>query len=260
VVNVVNTFGANGVLARYSVNFAPSGDYERFYAFDPQGSCAEMIAGAGSSGTLLQSNTYDAFGNQTASTSAYGDAYAGYGSQWGYFADNTGTGLELLGHRYYDEVNGRFVNRDPIGYDGGIDVYEYSSDSPTDECDWTGLSPEPAVHSGSQTALSTWQHMSALGISLAAGMSIPSCAQLKAAFKAECKGLNSPVRCKGNDTPSELISKVQHFARCIRLAYLISGRCYGDKDPGHEERLQNWLTALCKCVSFANCLGSAPPK
>jgi hypothetical protein len=75
VVNVVNTFGANGVLARYSVNFAPSGDYERFYAYDPQGSCAEMIAGVGTSGTLLQSNTYDAFGNQTASTSAYGDAY-----------------------------------------------------------------------------------------------------------------------------------------------------------------------------------------
>jgi RHS repeat-associated protein len=137
VVNVVNTFGANGVLARYSVYFAPSGDYERFYAFDPQGNCAEMIAGVDTSGTLLLSATYDAFGAQTPSNSTYTDAFANYGGQCGYLED--ADGLELLGHRYYDEVNGRFVNWDPAGYSGSVGLYTYCGDMPPIALDPRGL-------------------------------------------------------------------------------------------------------------------------
>jgi RHS repeat-associated protein len=141
VVNVVSTVGVNGVVSRYSENFAPTGDDERFYAFDPQGNCAEMIDDAGSSGTLLLSATYDSFGQEHASpTTYYNDAFDSFGAQWGYFADNTGTGLELLGHRFYDEANGRFINRDPIGYDGGIDLYEYAADGPQDRADPSGYS------------------------------------------------------------------------------------------------------------------------
>ena len=127
--NVVNTFGANGLLSRYSQNFAPSGDYERFYAFDPQGNAAEMITGAGSSGTILASSTYDAFGDEAISTTTYADSYDGFGAQFGYFED-AADGLELLGSRYYDPAEGRFINRDPVGYEGGQNLYEAFLDNP----------------------------------------------------------------------------------------------------------------------------------
>jgi RHS repeat-associated protein len=88
-----------------------------------------MIDDAGSSGTLLLSATYDSFGEEYASpTTYYTDAYDGFGAQWGYFQDQS-ENLELLGHRFYDEVNGRFINRDPIRYRGGLNIYEYANDS-----------------------------------------------------------------------------------------------------------------------------------
>ncbi len=48
----------------------------------------------------------------------------GYGAQWGYYADRE-TRLLLLTWRYYDAGTGRFLNWDPIGTDGGVNVYTY---------------------------------------------------------------------------------------------------------------------------------------
>ena len=141
VVNRVNTFGANGFLASYSQNFT-GGSYERSYAFDPQGNTSEMIAGTGSSGTLLLSATYDSFGKRSAYPSTYdGDVYDSFGAQWGYRVDS-GTGFELLGYRFYDEASGRFVNRDPIEYDGGLTVlYGFIGNDPQSWIDPSGEGP-----------------------------------------------------------------------------------------------------------------------
>ena len=46
----------------------------------------------------------------------------GYGAQWGYYTD-VETGLLLLTNRYYDPGTGRFLNRDPIGSAGGLNLY-----------------------------------------------------------------------------------------------------------------------------------------
>ena len=48
----------------------------------------------------------------------------GFGGQWGNYTDPE-TGLLCLGHRYYDPGTGRFLNRDPIGYAGGENLYGY---------------------------------------------------------------------------------------------------------------------------------------
>jgi RHS repeat-associated protein len=60
------------------------------------------------------------------------DPYASFGGQFGYYADAK-TGLELLGHRYYDSGTGRFVDEDPIGYNGGADLYAYCGNNPITE-------------------------------------------------------------------------------------------------------------------------------
>ncbi|MDE2127836.1 MAG: RHS repeat-associated core domain-containing protein [Armatimonadetes bacterium] len=67
--------------------------------------------------------SFDAFGSRSISGTAT-DPYSGLGSQYGYYSD-TETGLQLLGYRYYDPAEGRFVNRDPIGMAGGVNVYGY---------------------------------------------------------------------------------------------------------------------------------------
>lgn len=48
------------------------------------------------------------------------------------------TGLHYNRHRYYDPDVGRFVSRDPIGYAGGINFYQYAI-SPTQWVDPNGL-------------------------------------------------------------------------------------------------------------------------
>jgi len=71
----------------------------------------------------------------------------GFGGQWGYFTEwetkpnttaDAGTSLLLLSHRYYDPATGRFVNRDPIGYDGGINLYTFAGGNPVNRIDPQG--------------------------------------------------------------------------------------------------------------------------
>ncbi|MDE2207742.1 MAG: RHS repeat-associated core domain-containing protein, partial [Armatimonadetes bacterium] len=113
-VSAVNTFGPTGLLSRHA------GTSSIFYAFDPQGNPAEDV---NSSDSVLASFDFDAFAARSISGTAT-DPYSGFGSQYGYYSD-TETGLQLLGYRYYDPVQGRFVNRDPIGMAGGTIVYGY---------------------------------------------------------------------------------------------------------------------------------------
>ncbi|MDE2127875.1 MAG: RHS repeat-associated core domain-containing protein [Armatimonadetes bacterium] len=69
------------------------------------------------------------------------DPYSGFGSQYGYYSDSE-TGLQLLGYRYYDPAEGRFVNRDPIGMAGGVNVYGYVRNDPPVFVDGRGTQAE----------------------------------------------------------------------------------------------------------------------
>jgi RHS repeat-associated protein len=64
----------------------------------------------------------------------------GYEAQGGYYTDQS-TGLILTSFRYYDPANGRFLNRDPIGFEGGMNLYGYCGNGATGESDPLGLNP-----------------------------------------------------------------------------------------------------------------------
>ena len=53
----------------------------------------------------------------------------GYKAQAGYYTDSE-TGLILCTYRYYDPTVGRWLTRDPDGYDGGMDLYAYCMNDP----------------------------------------------------------------------------------------------------------------------------------
>ncbi len=61
----------------------------------------------------------------------------GYTAQWGYYTD-VESGILLLTHRYLDPATGRFLTRDPIGMDGGVNLYEYVGNNPVNEDDPSG--------------------------------------------------------------------------------------------------------------------------
>jgi len=127
-VTTVNTFGGTGLLSRHT------GAGDNFYAFDPQGNTAQVLDGTGA---VRSTSAVDAYG-KSLGTAPSSDPFAGFGAQNGYYADAE-TGLLLLGHRYYDPGTGRFVNRDPAGYGGGMNLYGYCLNNPVMDSDPSGL-------------------------------------------------------------------------------------------------------------------------
>ena len=67
----------------------------------------------------------------------------------GYVKD--ATGLYYCQNRYYDPANGRWLTRDPIGYEGGINLYGYCGGGPVGAVDPWGLklwSPYKWIYTG----------------------------------------------------------------------------------------------------------------
>ena len=50
----------------------------------------------------------------------------------------------LCTYRYYDPTVGRWLTRDPIGYDGGMDLYAYCMNDPVNGVDPSGLDEKSA--------------------------------------------------------------------------------------------------------------------
>jgi RHS repeat-associated protein len=70
------------------------------------------------------------------------------------YTDNE-TGLLYYGYRYYDPVTGRWPNRDPIGEDGGFNLYKFVYNSPGNRIDPKGLNSLLSVVSGCAMSLLT---------------------------------------------------------------------------------------------------------
>ena len=55
--------------------------------------------------------------------------------------DRNDSGLYLMGHRHYAPDLGRFISRDPIGFNGGLNLYNGASANPVTMVDPAGLQP-----------------------------------------------------------------------------------------------------------------------
>lgn len=105
-----------------------SEDY--FYHYDGLGS---VIALTDSADNIIESYSYDVFG-QPNTTSSVGNPYLFTGRR-----HNTETGLYYYRARYFDPYIGRFLQIDPIGYFGGVNIYTYVGNNPTNWIDPYGL-------------------------------------------------------------------------------------------------------------------------
>jgi len=85
------------------------------------------------SGNVVQTYSYDSFGNIT-QTGSISQPYAFTGREY-----DSETGMYFYRARYYDPKVGRFVTKDPLGFGGGINVYNYVGANPINWGDPLGL-------------------------------------------------------------------------------------------------------------------------
>lgn len=102
-----------------------------YYAKDHLGSIRELTDGAGS---LRAHYDYDPFGN---TTKVSGDASLDFGYTGHY--RHTVSNIYLAPFRAYDPAIGRWINRDPIGENGGLNLYGYLANQPISNTDSSGL-------------------------------------------------------------------------------------------------------------------------
>ena len=116
--------------------------------YDPQGSVQQRHTDGSYTGgfAAYDRSTFEGYGAlrqaNKGSTGAIVGQHdpAGFGGQFGYYTD-TETGLLCLTNRYYDPGTGKFINRDPIGYGGGANLYGFCEGNPVNESDPSGDRP-----------------------------------------------------------------------------------------------------------------------
>ena len=112
-----------------------NGSTVQIFHADERGS---IVALTDRSGNVEQIHTYDAYGREGLAPHLGRFGYAG--------------GIELpeagavhMRARVYDPVQGRFISADPIGYQGGINLYAYGAGDPVNFVDPSGLAPDEYV-------------------------------------------------------------------------------------------------------------------
>jgi RHS repeat-associated protein len=83
---------------------------------------------------IVESRDYDTFGNLMNGTSI---SAGNLGFQSKYYDQESG--LYYFYARYYNPFNGRFINEDPIGLSGGLNLYEFALNNPSNTRDPFGL-------------------------------------------------------------------------------------------------------------------------
>ena len=119
------TGNIGGILARTSSSDSV------FYSYDGGGNVVSLTNG---SGAEVGSYTYDAFGNTIASSGA-----AASENPYRFSTKEQIGGLYSYGFRFYSPGLGRWINRDPIGENGGTNLYGFVGNDPVNQADAHGL-------------------------------------------------------------------------------------------------------------------------
>ena len=126
--------GSNVVTKRFFEQGEKISGAAYYYTRDHLGSIREMT---NASGQVVSHNDYDPYGQSTV-THNFGTVSPDFGFTGHYFHAPSGFNLTL--YRAYNPSSGRWLSRDPIGENGGINLYGYVYNSPVNYIDRLGLS------------------------------------------------------------------------------------------------------------------------
>jgi RHS repeat-associated protein len=122
--------GAGGVGGLLAVTDS-TGTY--FPTFDGNGNVSEYLD---STGAIAAHYEYDPFGKTTVATGPKANDFA---HRFSTKPLDATTGLYYYGYRFYDPNSGRWPSRDPIGEQGGINLYGFVGNSGVNGVDLYGL-------------------------------------------------------------------------------------------------------------------------
>ncbi len=106
-----------------------------FFDTDAIGS---VVGLSGTGGNYLNSYSYLPFGESLTKTETVANSFE-YVGQFGVM--NEANGLDFMRARFYTSGEGRFLNPDPIGITGGINLYGYVENNPLNNIDPLGTNP-----------------------------------------------------------------------------------------------------------------------
>jgi RHS repeat-associated protein len=135
--------GANVLQARYIHGpgidepiAVTKGSSTYFYHQDGLGSVTDLTD---STGTTAKSYSYDAYGNILESPGAVDQPYTYTGREF-----DSESGLYYYRARYYDPRSARFLQKDPMRFVNGVNLYAYTMNNPTNFADPLGLWRNPS--------------------------------------------------------------------------------------------------------------------
>lgn len=128
--------GVGGLLSTIIHSGPNAGTY--FYCFDGNGNVAALANAA--NGTMAGQWEYDPFGNAIRASGPLAKANPFLFSTKFFDAE---IGLYSYAFRYYDSSSGRWLNNDPCGENGGINLYGFAHNNPINWFDSLGLQVYP---------------------------------------------------------------------------------------------------------------------
>jgi RHS repeat-associated protein len=129
--------GIGGLLARSHGYNSGNWNTNNFYHADGNGNVTFMLSSAQA---MVAQYRYDAYGNLLSSAGSLASANVYRFSSKEFHSPS---GLYYYGFRFYDPANQRWLNRDPLGEEGGLTLYNYVGNNPVNWIDPDGESAVP---------------------------------------------------------------------------------------------------------------------
>jgi RHS repeat-associated protein len=126
--NVVEEYDTSGLIAHYTyglglVSRTDATGSAAYYDFDARGNTVGIT---GSTGTYVNQYSYLPFGETTTTSASLPNPFT-FAGQVGVM--QIGTNLFYMRARFYTPAEGRFLNPDPAGIGGGVNLYAYALNS-----------------------------------------------------------------------------------------------------------------------------------
>jgi RHS repeat-associated protein len=196
--------GIGGLLGRSTGYNGGTGAWSTHTSYHADGN-GNVTAILDTSGNLTASYHYNPWGALLGITGSHSSANTMRHSSkpWFGWRGSSTAGLTYFGYRFYDPTTMRWVNRDPIGEEGGLNLYQFVKNSPMNLFDPLGL--QSNVISIPGMIASGW---SARDIALVAGISVAAAEAMIAAHIAKEAAKCKPKKPKKDEckwlTPKEI--------------------------------------------------------